>query len=159
MPQLMLPISKQCGKWSSIDYILLSWANEIQIWSVAPISKRGIKRIPGVRSVFHFEWGCEQYCLVGTNAAELHLLKATDIRSAKEKKELTCLASARVLAPEQSVPITAISTLSRQEEDLKLHNLIFLGFADGSLRSYSMMELFRSTVVTREFHDKNGPTL
>jgi len=154
MPLHMLPIN---GGQRYNDYVLLSYPNEIQLWCAAPIRKEAVRRIEGVRSVKGFEWlDGAQYWLVGTSAAEIHLLKALGTGTKEKRtpgaaevlKQLHLLATVRVLEDGTApVPITAISTLSGVDAKSELvHQTdkisLFLGFADGNVRSYPLSHLF-----------------
>ena len=157
----MLPIARRRGQVNQ-DHVLLAWPSGVELWQLGPIAKKGFRKIDGVRTVIGFEYvDGNQYWLVGTTSAQLHLLSAWDIpKGTRDTPELKCLATVDVLPSTQPrLAISAVSTRavpncdppSARKESPQERNqavqllpqaLLFVGFEDGSVRTYVLQDLF-----------------
>jgi len=156
MPKEIFPTAKYPKHGGPVDLALLVWKDDVELWGVAPIERLGSKHIAGVTAVFGFEavdgtQGKEgtYYWLVGTSTAELHLLHGHDTKKGELVTIVTVSGVARQSNGATQPAITAISTLTKDKQDnafaitkeQKGQILLFVGFADGSVRTFSLQEL------------------
>ena len=148
----MLPIARRRGQVNQ-DHVLLAWPSGVELWQLGPIAKKGFRKIDGVRTVIGFEYvDGNQYWLVGTTSAQLHLLSAWDIpKGTRGTPELKCLATVNVLPSSVTrIAISAISTRAVPYRDplsavqLLPQAMLIVGFEDGSVRTYILQDLFKA---------------
>mmetsp|Transcript_51011 Transcript_51011/g.150380 ORF Transcript_51011/g.150380 Transcript_51011/m.150380 type:complete len:244 (-) Transcript_51011:512-1243(-) len=163
MPSCILPIECR-ARPRDADHALLAWSDRVELWQLAPLFRIGCRAIDGVRAVCGFEYRplvdakSAQYWVVGTAGGSLHLLKAFEKKATKDQPIL-CEATKYVLPPAEGegigneeaaesrrapVGISALSTAggAADAEPATPHSLLYVGFDDGSVRSYALRALF-----------------